>query len=283
MSKKPEPADVIRYEVREGIALISIDRPERANAQNDDVTYGLDAAFVRACRDDNVSVIILRSTGKHFSSGHDIGSKTAYVPPLEQRVTLWYDYQDKTGAERQFVREHEVFLGMCRRWRDIPKPTIAVVPGACIAGGLMLAWVCDLIVASEDAFFGDPVVSMGVPGVEYGAHAFEMAPRIAREFLMLGERMTAQRAYEVGMVNRVVPRDKLDEEAFEIAKRLAQRPRFALALTKQALNLVDDIRGKRNAIEAAFGFHHVGQAHNQMVTGQVSLNRDVSVIKKSLE
>jgi len=283
MNSKASSASIIEYEVRENIAIVSINRPERANAQNDDITYGLDAAFKRACYDNDVQVIVLRSTGKHFSAGHDIGVRNDAEVLPEQRATLWYDYRDSVGAERQYVREHEVFLGMCRRWREIPKPMIAAVPGACIAGGLMLAWVCDLIIAADDAFFADPVVSMGVPGVEYSAHAFEMSPRIAREFLMLGERMSAQRAYEVGMVNRVAPRERLDDEAFAMAKRLAERPRFALALTKQALNMVDDIRGKKSAIDAMFALHHVGQAHNQMLTGQVSLNRDVEKMKKALD
>src|SRR3546814_1197086 len=79
------------------------------------------------------------------------------------------DHVGKPGAEFQLVREQEVYLGMCRRWRDIPKPTIAMVQGACIAGGLMLAWVCDLIIASDDAYFADPTVTMGIPGVEYFA------------------------------------------------------------------------------------------------------------------
>ena len=95
---------------------------------------------------------------------------------------------------------------MCRRWREIPKPVIAMVQGACIAGGLMLAFVCDLIVASEDAFFADPVVRMGIPGVEYFAHPWVLGPRAAKEILFTGDRFTAQRAYEWGMVNRVVAR-----------------------------------------------------------------------------
>ena len=83
-----------------------------------------------------------------------------------------------TGVESRYARELEVYLGMCRRWREIPKPTIAMVQGACIAGGLMLAWGCDLIVAADDAFFADPVVRMGIPGVEYFAHPWVMGPRV---------------------------------------------------------------------------------------------------------
>jgi enoyl-CoA hydratase len=140
-----------------------------------------------------------------------------------------------------------------------------MVHGACIAGGLMLAWVCDLIVASDDAFFQDPVVRMGVPGVEYFAHAQELNPRIAKEFLFLGERMSADRAYMMGMVNRVVPRERLEDETYAIARRIAQQPRLGLALTKQVLNRIEELQGLRAGIDLAFGYHHLAHAHNQAV------------------
>src|SRR6201987_1468354 len=113
---------------------------------------------------------------------------------------------------------------------------IASVRGACVACALMLACSCDLIVAADDAFFADPVVRMGIPGVEYFAHPFAMPPRIAKEMLLLGERMPAERALAVGMINRVVAREKLRDETLAIAARIAQMPRFALALAKKAVN-----------------------------------------------
>jgi enoyl-CoA hydratase len=142
-----------------------------------------------------------------------------------------------------------------------------MVQGACIAGGLMLAWVCDLIVASEDAFFSDPVVRMGIPGVEYFAHAYELNPRIAKEFLFLGERMDAARAYQMGMVNRVVSRERLRDVTFEMAAKIARMPRLGLALTKQAVNHVEELQGKRAAMDAAFAWHHFAHAHNELVSG----------------
>src|SRR5438874_10905271 len=129
---------------------------------------------------------------------------------------------------------------MCRRWRELPKPVIAQVHGACIAGGLMLAWVCDLIIAADDAFFADPVVRMGIPGVEYFAHPWVLGPRFAKEMLFTGERFGAQRAYELGMVNRVVPRDELAGAAFELADRIATMPAFGRALAKRAGNQCED-------------------------------------------
>jgi enoyl-CoA hydratase len=137
-----------------------------------------------------------------------------------------------------------------------------MVQGACIAGGLMLAWCCDLVIASDDAFFADPVVRMGIPGVEYFAHPWVMGPRFAKEFLFLGERVGAERALELGMVNRVVPREELESATFDVAGRIARMPRFGLALTKKAVNQAEDIMGLQTGMDSVFGLHHFGHAHN---------------------
>src|SRR3954454_18310675 len=110
-----------------------------------------------------------------------------------------------------------------------------MVQGACIAGGLMLAWSCDLLVASDDAFFADPVVRMGIPGVEYFAHPWVMGPRFAKELLFLGERVGAARALQLGMVNRVVARTDLESSTFALAEKIAAMPSFGLALAKKAV------------------------------------------------
>ncbi|MGE8336949.1 enoyl-CoA hydratase [Pseudomonas sp. ACN5] len=260
-------AEVVLYEVRDAVAIVTMNRPEYHNAQNSQMTYALDAAFRRACDDDEVKVIVLRGAGKHFSAGHDIGTPGRDVDKSFDRASLWYDHVNKPGGEFLYAREQEVYLGMCRRWREMPKPTIAMVQGACIAGGLMLAWVCDLIVASEDSYFADPVVRMGIPGVEYFAHVHELNPRIAKEFLFLGERMPAPRAYQMGMLNRVVPRDELEQQTLDIAGRIAQMPRLGLQLSKQAVNNAEDLMGKRATMDMVFGLHHFAHAHNELVSG----------------
>ena len=259
--------EIVLYEAADGIARVTMNRPRYRNAQNSQMTYALDAAFRRAVDDDAVKAIVLAGNGKHFSAGHDIGTPGRDLHKSFERKHLWPDHVNKPGAELLYTREQEVYLGMCRRWREIPKPTVAMVQGACIAGGLMLAWVCDLIVASDDAFFQDPVVHMGIPGVEYFAHGFELPPRVAKEFLLLGERMPADRAYTFGMVNRVVPRDELEAETRRVAERLAQMPRLGLSLTKQAINHVEDLRGKRTAMDAVFHMHHFAHAQNDLVSG----------------
>ncbi|KJZ59546.1 enoyl-CoA hydratase [Pseudomonas fluorescens] len=274
-------ADVVLYEVRGAVALVTMNRPEYHNAQNSQMTYALDAAFRRACDDDEVKVIVLRGAGKHFSAGHDIGTPGRDVDQTFDRASLWYDHVNKPGGEFLYAREQEVYLGMCRRWREMPKPTIAMVQGACIAGGLMLAWVCDLIVASEDSYFADPVVRMGIPGVEYFAHVHELNARIAKEFLFLGERMPAARAYQMGMLNRVVARDELEQQTLDIAGRIAQMPRLGLQLSKQAVNNAEDLMGKRATMDMVFGLHHFAHAHNELVSGDRLGGYDAKAMARS--
>ena len=158
-------ADVVRYERRGPVAVVTMNRPDYRNAQNSAMTYALDDAFARAVNDAEVKVIVLAGEGKHFSAGHDIGTPGRDVDvSFDRRAVMWWDHTDRAGGDQRFARESEVYLGMCRRWREIPKPMIAMVQGACIAGGLMLAWVCDLIVASDDAFFADPGGAHGDSG-----------------------------------------------------------------------------------------------------------------------
>ncbi len=273
--------DIVRYEVAEGVAWVTMNRPEYHNAQNGRMTYLLDDAFKRAVADDDVKVIVLCGEGKHFSAGHDIGTPGRDVHLSQDRVTMWYDHANKEGGEFLYVREAEAYLGMCRRWREIPKPTIAAVQGACIAGGLMLAWVCDLIVATDDAYFSDPVVRMGIPGVEYFAHPYELNPRIAKEFLFTGNKMGAVRAYQMGMVNQHSAREALRDDVAALAQKIAAMPRLGLALTKQAINNVEDLQGKRSAMEAAFAWHHFTHVHNDLTTGNKLGGMDAKSMAKA--
>ncbi|MEV6246005.1 enoyl-CoA hydratase [Streptomyces sp. NPDC051742] len=270
----------VRYERLGPVAVVTMDRPAYRNAQNSAMTYALDRAFYRAADDDGVKVVVLAGAGRHFSAGHDIDTpeRDAHVP-FDRRAGLWWDHSDKVGAESRFARESEVYLGMCRRWRELPKPMVASVQGACVAGGLMLAWVCDLIVASEDAFFADPVVRMGIPGVEYFAHPWVMPPRVAKEFLFTGDRMNARRAYEVGMVNRVVPEGELAARTMELAERIAEMPRMGLALAKRAVNQAEDLQGLHSGMDSVFGLHHLAHAHNAETGPDALGGMDVRAMK----
>lgn len=275
-------ADAVLYETRGALAFVTMNRPRYRNAQNGAVTYGLDDAFARAVDDDGVKVIVLAGAGEHFSSGHDIGTpeRDAHIAYPRRSAILW-DHTSHAGADARMARELEVYLGMCRRWRDIPKPMIAMVQGACIAGGLMLAWVCDLIVAADDAYFADPVVRMGIPGAEYFAHPWVMGPRFAKEFLYLGEPVDAPRALSLGMVNRVVPRDRLEAETVDLAERIARMPAFGLALTKRAVNQCEDLMGMRAGMDSVFGLHHVAHSHNAEVTGDSLAGMDAQRMREA--
>jgi enoyl-CoA hydratase len=273
-------ADEVLYERRGTTALVTLNRPRYRNAQNSAMTYALDAAFTAAIDDDEIKVIVLNGSGDHFCAGHDIGTPERDVDKsFDRQAVIWWDHVDKKGADARYAREMEVYLGMCRRWREIPKPSIAAVHGACIAGGLMLAWVCDLIVASDDAFFADPVVKMGIPGVEYFAHPWVLGPRFAKEILFTGDRFGARRAYEVGMVNRVVPRDELETTAMTLAERIAEMPSFGLALTKRSVNQCEDQMGMRAGMDSVFGLHHVAHAHNAETQGDSLAGYDARGMK----
>jgi enoyl-CoA hydratase len=282
MSDTSEERDPVLYDRRAATAVVTMNRPRYRNAQNVKMTQALDAAFAQAAQDDEVKVIVLAGAGDHFSAGHDIGTPGRDIHEAFPRVaTSYWDHADKEGAENLYAREAEIYLGMCRRWRELPKPTIAMVHGACIAGGLMLAWACDLIIASDDAFFADPVVKMGIPGVEYFAHAHELRPRLAKEFLFLGERIGAERALAIGMVNRVVPRKDLESATLAIAARIGEMPRFALALAKKAVNQAEDRMGLRDSMDAAFALHHLAHAHNALTSPDHLVGHSAKSMKES--
>ncbi|MEV4440740.1 enoyl-CoA hydratase [Streptomyces sp. NPDC049577] len=279
-SPAPPAEPVVRYERLGPVATVTMNRPRYRNAQNSAMTYALDDALYEASADDGVKVIVLAGAGDHFSAGHDIGTPERDADlPHARRAGMWWDHSREAGAERRLAREAEVYLGMCRRWRELPKPLVASVQGACVAGGLMLAWVCDLIVAAEDAFFADPVVRMGIPGVEYFAHPWVMPPRVAKELLYTGDRMSARRAYEVGMVNRVVPRAELAAETRALAERMAGMPRLGLALAKRAVNQAEDLQGLHSGLDAAFALHHLAHAHNAETAADPLGGMDVRAMK----
>src|SRR5262249_56408577 len=227
-------------------------------------------------------VCVLAGAGDHCSAGPALGTTGRDVDvPSDRRAGIWWDHTDKAGADARYAREMEIYPGMCRRWREMPKPSIAMVHGACIADGLMLAWVCDLIVASDDAFFADPVVRIGIPGVEYFAHPWVLGPRFAKEALFTGERFGAQRAYQLGMVNRVVTREQLAETTFALADKIATMPSFGLMLAKRAVNQCEDLMGMRPGMDSVFGLHHLAHAHNAEVSGDPLAGLDARGMKQA--
>ena len=243
------------------IVRIVLNRPESLNAQDTRLLYELNDAFDIAAQDDDIKVIILAAKGPHFSSGHDLRESEPYKKMADfQTVGTWCGFTC-AGAEAQMAREREIYLGFCERWRNIPKPTIAAVHGKVIAGGLMLIWPCDIIIASEDAQFRDPVVSFGIGGVEFFAHPWELGARKAKELLFTSDWLSAAEAKQLGMVNQIVRREELEDAALEMAKKIASKSLFALKLTKEAVNVAEDAQGRVQAMQTSFALHQLAHTH----------------------
>lgn len=257
--ERPDPA----------IARIVLNRPDQRNAQNLQMTYDLDAALHAAAMDDSCKVIVLAAAGPHFSGGHDLRATTKNNAGVDfPAIGVWGGFAED-GAHGRFAREQEIYLQITRRWRNIAKPTIAEVHGKCFAGGLMLIWPCDLIVAADNAEFCDPVVTLGVCGVEWFVHPFELGPRKAKELLFTADVWSAQEAHRLGMVNHVAPAGELTSFTHKLAQKIAAKPSFALKMTKEAVNRAMDATGQQSAIDQAFGLHQLCHAHNLQQFGMV--------------
>ncbi|HEX5586347.1 MAG TPA: enoyl-CoA hydratase [Acidimicrobiia bacterium] len=258
--------ETITYEtIDDGtIARIALNRPEKRNAQNSQMLYEVHDAFMAAALDDSVKVIVLKGEGPMFSSGHDIrgGSQNGYT-----HDQIFPYSPGLPGSEGYMNREQEIYFQWCRRIHDIPKPTIAQVHGKVIAGGLMLMWVCDLIVAADNSEFID--ITAGpqfmVQGVEWFSHPWELGTRKAKEMLFTGDPVTAAEAYNLGMINHVVPLDDLEETTLALARKIAARSNFGLNLAKMAVNQALDAQGFWTAQQAAFNLQHLGHTHSRVL------------------
>jgi enoyl-CoA hydratase len=267
--------DTLIYETPEsGIARIWLNRPEARNAQDTHLLYELNDAFDAAMADDAVKVVILAAKGPHFSAGHDLREgDLAAAEAAHKRVGTW-SADNWAGAEAYYSREKEIYEGFCRRWRDLAKPTIASVQGKVIAGGLLLVWPCDFVIASENATFQDNTLYMGIPGVEFFAHAWELGIRKAKEFLMTGLPLNAAEAQAAGMVNRVVANETLEAETLAFARTIADKPSFALKLAKDAINATFHAQGFENVQRAAFNAHHLAHTHYRLHQDGSFMDRD---------
>jgi enoyl-CoA hydratase len=247
--------EFIEYEVDDKVAVVTLNRPEKANAQHRPLLVELNDAFETANADDDVNVIVLQANGKHFSAGHDLG----YGRPS----------QGSNGEPARpftvgdlYLSETKYYLGYSMAWRNLPKPTIAAVQGKCVAAGLMLCWPCDLIIAADNAEFSDPTARMGLAGVEYMAHAWEFGPRKAKELLFRSTAIGAEEAMELGMVNKVVPLENLRAEAMTWARDIATLDPIMTRLIKRGINATLDTMGFTSSLEHHFDIHEL--AHGIM-------------------
>lgn len=248
---------LVEYEQRGNVAIVTLNRPQQNNAQNPSLLAELDAAFDRAVAEESVRVIILNAAGRHFSAGHDISEEVVKEEPW----LSMFDDVAENGLLRMYVWETKHFLGYSQKWRDLPKPTIAAVQGACVAAGLMLVWPMDLIVAADNARFSDPVVRMAVGGVEYHGHTWELGPRKAKEMLFTAGWVSVEEAHRLGMVNRIVKLDELFDATLALAEEIAKMHPHGLLMAKRAVNQTMEIMGQQSAINAVFNIHSLGHAN----------------------
>jgi enoyl-CoA hydratase len=244
-----EAMEFIQYDVVDQVAVITLDRADKANAQHRGLLTELDGAFETATADENVHVIVLQANGKHFSAGHDLTA--GGLMTKEERAVKPFTVETLYNTESQF------YFGFSMKWRNLPKPTIAAVQGKCVAAGLMLCWPCDLIIAADNAEFSDPTARMGLAGVEYMAHVWEFGLRKAKELLFRSTAITAQEALELGMVNKVVPLDSLRDETMTWANEIAQLQPIMLRLLKRSLNATQDAQGFTTSLGHAFDIHEL--------------------------
>ncbi|MBM4763317.1 enoyl-CoA hydratase [Bacillus sp. B15-48] len=237
--------ETILYEKKGGVAKITMNRPEVRNAQNGRMIEEMHEAYQVAEKDQEVKVVILAGAGPTFCSGHDL--KT--YPVEEGALFRAANTEGKWEYEKEYFYEKTL-----KPWR-MKKPVIAQVQGHCVAAGFMLANMCDLIVAADNAQFGDPVVRMGAAAVEVFCHPWVLPPRIAKELLLTGNLLNAEQALQFGMVNKVVPLEQLEEETLAMAEHIAKMPSFAVGMIKHSINRTMDIMGFSNSLNAHFDTH----------------------------
>jgi enoyl-CoA hydratase len=241
--------EAVVYEVVGHVATITMNRPEVANAQNTAVIDGIDHFLDVADADDEVRVVVLAGAGKHFSAGHDLKALV-----IGSDDDPWVAMRDT--PEGKFRHEQTMYYERCKRLYAFRKPTIARVQGATVAAGLMLACMCDLIVAADDATFSNPVLRMTGAGVELLVEPWELGIRKAKEFLWTGETLDAQEAWRLGLVNRVVPAAQLIERTRELADRVALVPPTTAQVVKDTINNSATLMGKEESWKYHFMAHH---------------------------
>src|ERR671919_1708781 len=253
----------LQYETHDDgqIVRILLDRPDARNAQNRGLLVELDEAFLRAEADDTCRVVILGGTGPLFSSGHDMGSKVAQEE-YASHPTFSINGGTRKGSENLMLQEWHYYFENTKRWRNLRKITIAQVQGTVYAAGLMLMWACDLIVAAQNARFADVVgTRLGMCGVEYFAHPWELGPRKAKELMLTGDSIDADEAHRLGMVSKLFPEADLGEHTLTFARRIAQLPTMTALLIKEAVNQTVDNMGFYNALNACFTLHELNHSH----------------------
>ncbi|WP_372739845.1 enoyl-CoA hydratase/isomerase family protein [Neptunomonas sp.] len=220
----------IRYETQGSVALLTLSRPDKLNAINSVMIQELHQAMDKAESDEEVRVIILQGEGRAFSAGFDINGGTSQGDITSKRKVLTEDFN------------------IIMRFWDCPKPTISAIHKYCFGGALEMAMACDLTIASEECRLGEPEPKFG-SGIVALLMPWMTGPKQAKQLLMTGDdRVTAKRAYEMGLVNEVTVEGQHSDAALKLARTISALDKTAIALTKQAINRSYEIMGMRQAL-----------------------------------
>ncbi|KWI47389.1 enoyl-CoA hydratase [Burkholderia pseudomultivorans] len=241
----------IEYLAKDGRAYITINRPEKKNAMTNAMLDALMVCYDRAEADDDVRVVVLRSAGDDFSTGHDL----AEVGTEYGETTYDDKGRPRKPSQRARLLHDKRYIERFERVFRFLKPTLSLVKGYCLGAGLYLAEGSDLVIAADTAKMGHPEQKLGLSGAAYFA-AWEMmvmGPRKARELLLMADVWDAQTCLANGLVNKVVPAASLDEAGEEWAERIARLPRDGIVVGKAATNLAMDSLG----LASQFSYGHV--------------------------
>ncbi|MFC1904201.1 enoyl-CoA hydratase/isomerase family protein [Chloroflexota bacterium] len=236
--------ETILYEKDENILKITLNRPECRNAINRQLSADLNRALLQAKEDDEVRAIIITGAGTVFCAGIDL--KYFYgVTALEMRDFLQTFYREMTDIQN-----------------NLGKPTIAALNGPCLAAGCSIAFSCDVLIASEDCFIGYAEINVGL----MAALHLVLVPRLigrhrAFELLVSGDNITSEQAAEMGLINRVVPRDSLEKEAYDLARKFASKSSLLVKFYKDCLYTVADMEYRK-------GLAYVIEALGVLVTSE---------------
>ncbi len=232
--------EFVKFEIENSIGKVILNRPNYRNAQSRKLLEEVDLAFTEAVEDDRVKVIVLMAEGDHFCAGHDLGTQDELQDQQERPMA--------PGIRGRYKRSKDLFVDFTLRWRDLQKPTIAVVQGYCIFAGWMVASAMDMIFAAEDAMF------LGT-NFQYFSVPWDMHPRKVKELLFESRFINGIEARELDMVNRTYPRETLLKESLEYAGRVAENDSFQLRMIKLAVNQMQDTQGFKSHINAAHTMH----------------------------
>lgn len=237
--------DTLELETADHVAHLILNRPERLNALNKAALLEINAALDAIEKDADVRVIVISGTGRAFSSGFDLKAQMEQRP---EGSAIWREILDLD------------FDTTMRFWNS-PKPTIAAVHGACLAGAFELAMSCDITIASEDAVFGEPELKFGA-GIVTMLLPWMTSPKHAKRIILTADdRILAQEALAMGLVSRVVAKDTHVEVALRMARGMALVDPNLIAETKKALNRTYEIQGMRTALAAALDIDHTIESH----------------------